>query len=408
MKLITISLLFILFAVTGFSQKPVQPVNEYAAIDKKMLQLPDSLAITTDNIAAYISGNFKNAKEKARAAFIWTATKIKYDLPAMFAINFYESKEDRIAKALKTRMGICANYAAVFNDICTKAGMQSYIIEGFTRQNGFTDYIPHAWCATLIDTAWFVFDPTWGSGYVYNGKFISKINNSYFMASPAVIIKSHMPFDYLWQFLNYPVTSQEFYDGKIAQNKAKPYFNYRDSIRVYDKMEPTEQLTATAGRIERNGVKNSMQFDRLFHIKAQLENESQRAKVTAENERQKIMVDSYNASVVNSNAAANDLNAFIDYRNKQFTPEKPDSAIQAMLDAAANKIKIAKENLLKINNPDAHIASLITEHTKMINGLETHLKEQQDWLTLYFSKSKSKRKAMFYEKKTTLFGIPVN
>src|SRR5262249_15396535 len=150
------------------------------------------------------------------------------------------------------------NYAALFNDICSKSGVKSFMVEGYTKQNGFTDYIPHAWCAALVDSSWFLFDPTWGSGYVRNGKFVPKIDNSYFKVRPAVLIKSHMPFDYLWQFLNYPVTSQEFYEGKIQQNKSKEFFSYPDSISVYEKQSSVERLEASAARIEKNGVKNSM------------------------------------------------------------------------------------------------------------------------------------------------------
>ncbi|MCK7554189.1 hypothetical protein MKQ70_03860 [Chitinophaga sedimenti] len=52
----------------------------------------------------------------------------------------------------------------LFTDICAKAGLKSFVIEGFTIQSGFTDYIPHAWSAARIDTGWFLFDPTWGQG----------------------------------------------------------------------------------------------------------------------------------------------------------------------------------------------------------------------------------------------------
>ena len=36
----------------------------------------------------------------------------------MYALNFYEKKEDKIAKVLKNRKGICENYAALFTEIC--------------------------------------------------------------------------------------------------------------------------------------------------------------------------------------------------------------------------------------------------------------------------------------------------
>lgn len=52
----------------------------------------------------------------------------------MFAINFYEKKEDKIAKPLKTRKGICENYASLFTDICIKSGLKSFVIEGYTSK----------------------------------------------------------------------------------------------------------------------------------------------------------------------------------------------------------------------------------------------------------------------------------
>jgi transglutaminase/protease-like cytokinesis protein 3 len=278
------------------------------------------------------------------------------------------------------------------------------VVTGYTRQSGFTDYIPHAWCATRVDSAWYIFDPTWGSGYVANGKFISRINNFYCMADPAVIIKSHMPFDYLWQFLNYPVSNQAFYDGKTAQNKSTAFFNYADSLISYEKQDTAARLHAAASRIERNGIKNSLIFDRLQHIRLELEY----YRVRTENQKQQANIDRYNLSVVYYNDGINYMNDFIQYRNKQFTPEKPDQAIRAMLDTVAGKIDQAAEKLSGLTMTDANAMMLVEKQQKAIAAIRNQLKEQQDWLALYFSKSKSKRKAMFYEKRTTVFGIPVN
>ena len=253
---------FILIAEILVAQKPL--VNEYAAIDKKALQLPDSSTKTTDGIANYVTANFASNKDKTRAIFIWITSNIEYDIQNMFALNFYEQKEDKIAKPLKNRKGTCENYAALFTDVCLKAGIKAYMIEGYTKQNGFTDYLPHAWCAAFIDSAWFMFDPTWGSGYVSAGKFYKKTNNAYFRTPPSALIKSHIPFDYLWQFLNYPITNQEFYEGKTLENKSKSYFDYSDSIKVYKNQDPIAQLVSSSYRLEKNGVKNSLVFDIIF------------------------------------------------------------------------------------------------------------------------------------------------
>src|SRR5215217_3743983 len=97
-------LIFSFFLVQiSIAQKAV--VNEFATIDAKVLKLPDSLTRTTTDISKYIISNFKTDQEKTRAIFIWIASNIQYDIDNMFAINFYESKEEKIAKPLKTRKG---------------------------------------------------------------------------------------------------------------------------------------------------------------------------------------------------------------------------------------------------------------------------------------------------------------
>jgi len=192
MKPIKFIFLLVLVTQTVFAQRAA--VNQFAAIDRKALQLPDSLTNTTDQIVTYITSNFETDNDRVRAIFIWIASNIEYDIDNMFAINFHETREERIEKSLRTRKGICENYAALFTDICIKSGIKSFVIEGYTKQNGFIDYIPHAWSAALIDNSWFLFDPTWGSGYVNNGKFFKKINNHYYMVSPTTLIISHIPF----------------------------------------------------------------------------------------------------------------------------------------------------------------------------------------------------------------------
>jgi len=393
MKCLRFTLVFILSTQTIFAQK--MTVNEFSAIDKKALQLPDSLTKSTDLIANYIASNFSTDKDRSRAIYIWVTSSIQYDIDNMFALNFYEKKEEKIAKPLRTRKGICENYAALFTDICIKSGIRSYVIEGYTKQNGFTDFIPHAWSAALIDSSWFLFDPTWGSGYVNGGKFFKKINNDYYKANPATFIKSHMPFDYLWQFVNYPVTNQEFYEGKTQQNKTKQFFDFIDTIQVYEKQSHIDQVISSAYRVEKNGVKNSLIFDRLQHLKLEIENE-----------RQTRMVNLYNSAIVDYNDAIIGLNEFINYRNKQFNPKKTDSEIQSMIDIVDIKLKEANSKVSEISSTDGNITNMIRQLSESIDDVAKQMKEQQDWLNLYFSKSKSGRKSMFY--KVTWFGVPLN
>jgi len=165
-----------------------QKNNEYSVIDKVMVQIPDSLTKTTQGLANYVKLNFSKPNDQSRAIFIWIAKNIQYDIDNMFAINFYQKTNEIIDKVLITRKGICMSYAELFNDIANKVGIKTYVISGYTKQNGFVDYIPHAWCGSMIDSVWFFFDPTWGSGYIQNGKFVKQINNYYFKTKPEQLV----------------------------------------------------------------------------------------------------------------------------------------------------------------------------------------------------------------------------
>ena len=287
------------------------------------------------------------------------------------------------------------HYAELYNSTANKVGVKSYVIAGYTKQNGFVDYIPHAWCASFIDSAWYIIDPTWGSGYIQNSKFVKKTNEFYFKAKPEQMVKSHMPFDPLWQFLNYPVTNQEFYEGKTGINKNKPYFNYPDTLMQFEQQSDSLKLKSSSRRIEQNGVKNSLVFDMLQHNKREIEYH-----------KNKILVEAYNSAVTMYNDGINRLNRFIDYRNKQFTPTRPDNEIKEMVDLADKSLSSSREKLKEIKNPDSNTANSITQLNKSIDEAVLNLNEQKAFLEKYFKTGKLFRKSLFY--KFSWMGLPLN
>lgn len=391
MRFLTLILLFGI-AIGINAQKQT---NEFTAVDKLALQIPDSLTKTANGLSDYINSKFTSQSDKSRAIFIWTTNNIQYDIENMFAINFYQTTSEIIDKVLKTKKGVCMHYAELYNSTANKVGVKSYVIAGYTKQNGFVDYIPHAWCASFIDSAWYIIDPTWGSGYIQNSKFVKKTNEFYFKAKPEQMVKSHMPFDPLWQFLNYPVTNQEFYEGKTGINKNKPYFNYPDTLMQFEQQSDILKLKSSSRRIEQNGVKNSLVFDMLQHNKREIEYH-----------KNKILVEAYNSAVTMYNDGINRLNRFIDYRNKQFTPTRPDNEIKEMVDLADKSLSSSREKLKEIKNPDSNTANSITQLNKSIDEAVLNLNEQKAFLEKYFKTGKLFRKSLFY--KFSWMGIPLN
>jgi hypothetical protein len=391
MKKIKFVLILILFANVVIAQK--NAVNQYNAIDKKALAIPDSLTKNTTDIANYISTNFYSKSDKTRAIFIWIASNISYDLENIFTIDFNETIEEKISKPLITRKGICGNYAALFTDICVKVGIESYVVSGYTKQNGYVSNLSHAWNAAYIDSTWFLFDPTWGAGYVSNEKFYGKIDDSWYKVKPNQFIKDHIPFDYLWQFLYYPINNQEFYKKNSNENKKKQFFNFTDSIAAYQKLDSNSKMIETVRRIEKNSVRNSLIVERVIDLKYNIENN----RIKTLNNQRKLTNELYNSAVKNQNIAIKKFNIYIDLRNKFFMPQIPDSLIKNLLDSVDIFFNKAKGQLEQVKFDDKDNQDDKENLEKSMSSFFIDYKKQRDWLNKYFTKSKFSRKFMFYE-----------
>ncbi|MFV8321537.1 transglutaminase domain-containing protein [Flavobacterium sp. LS2R12] len=367
----------------------------YSLVDAKMAVIPASSTTSTDAIAKYINSNFKTETDKIRAVFYWTASNISYDVANMFAVNFNETEQEKIAKTLRTRIGVCIHYAVVFNELSQKTGIQSYIIDGYTKQNGKVGDLAHAWTAAKIDKKWYIFDPTWGSGYVNNGRFSKKINNYYFKADPTKIIASHIPFDYLWQFSNYPITNGEFYEGKIQINKNKKYFDFEKEITKYNDLSEADQLFASAERIEKNGLKNAMILERYEGKKQQLTYL-----------RQNNNIEKLNAIVNEMNEAVVLLNDFIHYRNNKFKPTFSDYEISSMIETPRSKLAKCQNDIYSVGAVGNKNASNVASIKSSIGAALAQAEEHSLFVKNYLSKSKIVRKTMF--SKVSWFGVPLN
>ena len=375
---------FILFSLFITLLSFGQGSTDYTLVDAKMAIIPSNQTTSTTAIAVYINTNFKTEKDKIRAAFYWTASNIRYDVTTRYAVNFSETAQDKITRTLKTRKGVCSHYAAVFKELSDKIGIESYIIQGYNKQNGTVGKLAHAWTAAKIDTKWYLFDPTWGSGYVHNGQFIKKLNNVYFKADPAKIIASHIPFDYLWQFLYYPITSSEFYAGKVQINTSKKYFDFEREISKYNAMSETDQLYAAAERIEKNGLKNALVLERYDFKKKKLEYLRRNANI-----------EKLNAIVNEMNLAVVLLNDFVHYRNNQFKPTFSDDEISKMIQTPQEKLAKCQDAIYAVGSVGSENSANMTSVKKSLSKALAQANEHASFVQNYLSKSKSSRKTMF-------------
>lgn len=271
------------------------------------IKVPDSLTVSTTSLSNYFKQKYVSDSDRVKAIFTWVATNIQYDVDNMFALSYGENKDEKIDRALKTRAAVCEGYAEVFNEVCNKAGIQSMIITGYTKQKGMIDYIPHAWVASKVDNEWHLFDPTWSSGAVSDKKFVKGFTYRYYKVKPEELIKTHMPFDPMEQFLKQPLTTKAFYDGNFTPNTSGTVFNFEDSLARHASLSQTDRLRNAVRRIEANGVRSSMIMQMLQYLK---------------NKELNIQTDLLNAASTKANDGVIAYNLYIEYKNKQFIPRR--------------------------------------------------------------------------------------
>lgn len=377
-KFLVFSLLFSLFSI---GQAPAS----YTSIDTRMSEIPKHLTSSTSSIANYINSNFKTDDDKIRAIYYWTASNISYNVDNMYAVATTESIGNKIIKTLKSRTGTCGDYAAVFTDVANKVGVNTVIISGYTKQNGKVDALSHVWCASFIGNKWYLFDPTWASGYVDKGRFYKKMEDTYFKVSPSTMIATHMPFDNLWQFLNFPITNQEFYAGISQIDKSKKRFDFQAEIANYNQLAEVDQLLSATDRIEKNGVKNELIKKAIAYNRKKVDYLKESKSIADLN----YIINLYQEGVT-------ELNVFINYRNKQFKPLNSDAEIKKMIISPNNKLEYCQELLNNLERVGASNTSNINKIKKSLQETVRMARQHEAFIFNYLSKPIKARESLFY------------
>ena len=362
-----------------------QSTARYVDTDVRIMQIPKSSTRTVEDIATYIKANFSTDEEKARAAFYWISQTISYDIASMNSTNYYENEQQVVDEVMKSRKGVCMHYAALMSRICNRVGVKTFVVGGYTRQNGKVDILSHAWNVSFVNGKWQIIDPTWGTGQIVNGKFVRQLNNEFFLMQPEEGIKSHCPFDPMWQLLQYPIDNNNFSKGIVAIDKSKPLFSFNDSIAAYEKADELTRQKAALRRMENNGINSKL-----------LQENQQQIKNRINGIQKNTSIETFNNAVNTLNQAVNDLNEFINYRNKQFTPKRSDAALKLMLENVETILARYKTEVAGITYADAGIKYSLSEINKTVQSLEEALAEQRTFLDKYLSTAKIFRKSLFY------------
>ena len=361
-----------------------QVKSSYTSVEKQMRLIPEQQTKSVQDIANYIQASFKGEELQIKAAYFYVISTISYDVNYNFSTEIFSSDEDFVTKTITTKSGVCIHYAKLFKAIIDKLGFDCQIITGYTKQNNLIGNLSHAWCAMHFkDGNWYVFDPTWDSGYVKNQKFTRNILSLHLKMLPSEAIKTHMPFDYLWQFSKEPISNREFYNGKVYDIKPKVNFDYQKEIDKYLKLSEIDKAFESAERIQKNEIINDLILEQYTYLKSVFNASRYNKNIEKFNE----IIEDYNVAIVL-------LNDFIIYRNKGFTPVFSDAILLEMIQTPNEKLENIQKEVFLISSIGKENAANFNELKSSITDAVKQSNEQYNFVKDYISKSKKDRKKM--------------
>lgn len=377
-----------------------QSAGEWKAADIIALNVPDSCQVSAVSLGKYFSGAFKSKAMRARAAYTWTSANISYDLKNLNKTNAASPYDELVTKTLSTRKAICQGYASVFKAICEACGINAYIVNGFTRQNGHINDISHAWVVAVIDSGWYGFDPTWGSGYLNRGRFVRQLNPQFFMLKPGELIRDHMPFDPMWQCLQHPLSTRDFLDGRTTAAENGRGFAFRDSISAYMAMPLSSQCQSAFRRMEECGIVNSLQMEWSNYLRECIRNE----KLNQSNSEKNRYVRQFNSAVSNFNQCITAFNRYVDYFNGSFYPNRPEVEVIAMLDVCYAFLDSCSYQLTAVIATDEDIKQGIEQLRKASEEARKNVDQQMLFVKIYYNTDPVSRPGLF--KNYSKLGFP--
>jgi len=370
MKKIILFILLLLNIDIGFSA-------DYSKVDKQSGTVPANVR-TAGEIAHYLTQNLTSPQDKTRAIYYWISHNIRYDLSMLNSHKTYINTQEIVDEVLQRRQGVCQNYAELFNACCQSVGINSFVISGYTDQKETLVNYGHAWNAVLIDNKFYEVDVTWAAGHLENGKYKHEFNDLYFLISPSEFIKTHMPFDPIWQFSTNPITNKEFEKRDFSKLKTTSDFNYMDSIKVLSGLNPLERAIRENLRIKQNGGTNALIRNQIAY--------NQQIII---NEKINLAVSLFNKGVAN-------YNNYVRLKIRKFHNTKmPDDQILDMLASARREVESAENILNFLNSDKPELNKIIREMQSSIGKIKKDIQKEDIFMEKYIKTSKPFRMFLF-------------
>ena len=361
-RILFITLVICILPQTSFCQNKT--------IDALATSIPESNSTSVDALAVFIKQNFTTDTARIRAIYVWIANHISYDVKRLLDREKNpDMPPQTVAHVLATRSAVCQGYSDLFVALCKAVGLNAIGVSGYTKFQGKVNIISHAWVAAQLEGRWYLFDPTWGAGYVSdNSRFTRMFNNSFYKVQPEKFIVDHMPFDPLYQFLSHPLTNKEFIDAKPPS--AKLEFSYTDTLKQHMQLSPQQQMAAELRRMEAAGIQIDLLVKRQQFLKNVLQSSSSSDAFEEGGKAFNLTMDLYKQ--------------YIGYKNNHFS-NVSDNELKQMIDNMESNLKRSRSLLLQVVPKSEGQRQARTNNVSMIDRFWPQFTSEKQFVQQYLS-----------------------
>lgn len=179
--------------VRNYREANNEPVIKHA------LDAPKAVEASIDSLSSYLAPKGFSDLDRAWSIFVWMGDRIAYDEHAYLS-GLFRNANVTAEEVLRNRQTVCDGFVKLYIALAKRAGLEVMTTEGYAKAYGvkpgevFT--VPnHAWIMLKVGQTWQQVDPTWGAGFVFDGKYTKQLDPDYFLGQMEELKFTHWPLD---------------------------------------------------------------------------------------------------------------------------------------------------------------------------------------------------------------------
>lgn len=231
----TLLLLLSIAGVTHAQLSDFKHIN-FSKADSMAALYPHHTLTNIKGLSDKLTAGLQTPVEKFRAIYKWVCGNIENDaelylrnksrrekLKDSVALKAWNTEFTKVVfdKLVKKHRTVCTGYAYLVRELAFHAGITAVIVDGYGRTAvaniGGKGIVNHSWSAVKLNDKWYLCDPTWSSGVLYDQKnFVKTSDNIYFLSDPALFIRNHYPVNTSWTLLENSPTLDEYLHAPLV------------------------------------------------------------------------------------------------------------------------------------------------------------------------------------------------